>query len=98
MTAWPIGKLNVEGNRIYSDEKILEAAGLKLGQLAGKAEFDAARDRLLATGAFESVGYKFEPIPGTGRTPAPSRSRRSPSYFLTSLMSFVWMKKPFVTI
>jgi outer membrane protein insertion porin family len=65
MTAWPIGKLNVEGNRIYSDEKILEAAGLKVGQLAGKAEFDAARDRLLATGAFESVGYKFEPIPGT---------------------------------
>ena len=65
MSAWPIGKLNVEGNRIYSDEKILEAAGLKLGQMAGKAEFDAARDRLLATGAFESVGYKFEPIPGT---------------------------------
>ena len=33
--------------------------------MAGKAEFDAARDRLLATGAFESIGYKFEPIPGT---------------------------------
>src|SRR6478672_7959956 len=65
MTAWPIGKLNVEGNRIYSDEKILEAAGLKVGQMAGKAEFDAARDRLLATGAFESIGYKFNPIPGT---------------------------------
>jgi outer membrane protein insertion porin family len=65
MTAWPIGKLNVEGNKIYQDEKILAVAGLKLGQMAGKAEFDAARDRLLATGAFESVGYKFEPIPGT---------------------------------
>ena len=33
--------------------------------MAGKAEFDAARDRLPATGAFESVGYKFDPIPGT---------------------------------
>ena len=80
MTAWPVGKLNVEGNKVYSDEKILAMAGLKVGQMAGKAEFDAARDRLLATGAFESVGYKFEPIPGTRTTPAHSRSMRSHSY------------------
>jgi outer membrane protein insertion porin family len=63
--AWPVGKLSVEGNKVYADERILEVAGLNVGQLAGKAEFDAARDRLLATGAFESVGYKFNPIPGT---------------------------------
>ena len=63
--AWPIGKLAVEGNKFYADELILEVAGMKIGQMAGKAEFDAARDRLLATGAFESIGYKFEPIPGT---------------------------------
>jgi outer membrane protein insertion porin family len=65
MTAWPVGKLEVEGNKLYSDEQILSIAGLKVGQMAGKAEFDAARDRLLATGAFESIGYKFNPIPGT---------------------------------
>lgn len=64
MTAWPIGKLSVEGNKIYSADKILAISGMKVGQMAGKAEFDAARDRLLATGAFESIGYKFEPIPG----------------------------------
>jgi outer membrane protein insertion porin family len=64
MQAWPVGALKVEGNKLYSDDKILAAAGLKVGQMAGKTEFDAARDRLLATGAFESVGYKFEPIPG----------------------------------
>ncbi|HYI92204.1 MAG TPA: POTRA domain-containing protein [Bryobacteraceae bacterium] len=63
--AWPIGKLAVEGNKFYADELILEVAGMKIGQMAGKAEFDAARDRLLATGAFESIGYKFDPIPGT---------------------------------
>lgn len=63
--AWPIAKLSIEGNKVYADELILEAAGLKVGQMAGKVEFDAARDRLLATGAFESVGYKFNPIPGT---------------------------------
>ncbi len=65
MSAWPVAKLSVEGNKIYTSDKILAMSGLKVGQMAGKAEFDAARDRLLATGAFESVGYKFEPIPGT---------------------------------
>src|SRR4051794_22991985 len=59
--AWPVGSLQVEGNRIYSSEQILAAAGLKVGQMAGKDEFEAARDRILATGAFESVGYKFGP-------------------------------------
>ncbi len=60
-TSWPVGSLQVEGNRIYSSEQILASAGLKVGQMAGKEEFEAARDRILATGAFESVGYKFGP-------------------------------------
>ena len=60
-TAWPVGSLQVEGNRIYSSGQILAAAGLKVGQMAGKEEFEAARDRILASGAFESVGYRFGP-------------------------------------
>lgn len=65
MQAWPIGKLEVNGNKLYTDEQILAISGMKLGQLAGKAEFDAARDRLLATGAFDSIGYRFDPLPET---------------------------------
>src|SRR3712207_6362041 len=57
--AWPVGELQVKGNKLYSQEQILAVAGLKIGQMAGKAEFDAARDRLLSTGAFEEVGYRF---------------------------------------
>src|SRR5215472_5354928 len=60
---WPIDSLLVDGNRIYSADQILAVAGLKLGQVAGKEEFDSARDRLVASGAFETVGYKFEPGP-----------------------------------
>ncbi len=60
---WPVETLTVEGNRKYTREQVLAVAGLKVGQLAGKAEFEAARDRLTATGAFETVGYKFEPGP-----------------------------------
>jgi len=56
---WPVEKLAVEGNHLYTAEQILAVAGLKIGQLAGKPEFEAARDRLVASGAFETVGYKF---------------------------------------
>lgn len=61
---WPIQSISVEGNRIYTAQQILEVAGLKIGQMAGRPEFEAARDRLVATGAFETVGYKFLPAEG----------------------------------
>ncbi len=60
---WPVETLTVEGNRNYTREQVLAVAGLKVGQLAGKPEFEAARDRLTATGVFETVGYKFAPGP-----------------------------------
>ena len=61
VTRWPIESLTVEGNKNYSAEQILSVAALKIGQLAGKSDFEAARDRLIATGRFETVGYRFGP-------------------------------------
>jgi outer membrane protein assembly factor BamA len=58
---WPIRTLAVEGNRNYSKEQILGVAALKVGQVATKADFDAARDRVVSTGLFETVGYRFAP-------------------------------------
>jgi len=58
---WPIESLKVEGSHNYTQAQILAVAGLKIGQLAGKQDFEAARDRLVATGMFETVGYKFAP-------------------------------------
>src|SRR5262245_38789797 len=60
-TRFPIESLGVEGNRSLTREQVLDIAGLKPGQLAGRAEFDAARDRLVACGAFETVSYRFVP-------------------------------------
>jgi outer membrane protein insertion porin family len=60
---WPIQTLAVEGNHVFPAAAILAVAGLKIGQVAGKAEFEEARDRLTASGAFETVGYKFLPAP-----------------------------------
>ena len=58
---WPVQKLAVEGNRAYTAEQVLAVAGIKVGQAVGRREFEAARDRLVGSGAFETVGYKFEP-------------------------------------
>jgi outer membrane protein insertion porin family len=59
--AFPVASIGVEGNKIYPTERVVAASGLKVGDVAGTKEFDAARDRLLATGAFSSVGYRFTP-------------------------------------
>lgn len=60
---WPIASLEIEGNRIFSRDQVLALAKLRVGQTAGKADFEAARDRLLASGAFDTVGYKFVQAP-----------------------------------
>jgi outer membrane protein assembly factor BamA len=63
-TKWPIQTISIEGNRLYTAAQVTAVTGLKIGQLAGKEEFEAARDRLVATGAFETVGYRFAAAPG----------------------------------
>src|SRR5258706_12281239 len=62
---WPIERLTVEGLKNYSLQQALAATGLKTGQLAGRPDFEAARDRLLATGVFDTVGYRFAPSSGS---------------------------------
>jgi outer membrane protein insertion porin family len=62
---WPIESLAVEGLHTFTREQVLAVTGLKIGQVAGKPEFDAARDKLVACGAFETVGYKF--VAGTNK-------------------------------
>jgi outer membrane protein assembly factor BamA len=51
----------VTGNRQIPAERIAAASGLTLGRPVQKADFDAARERLLATGAFTNVGYEYKP-------------------------------------
>jgi outer membrane protein insertion porin family len=62
---WPIEGLKVEGNHSYTVEQVLAITALKVGQVVGRPEFDAARDRLIASGAFDTVSYRFQPEVGT---------------------------------
>jgi outer membrane protein insertion porin family len=58
---YPLTNLTVRGNKRLTPAEIATAASLKIGQAVNKDLFDAARARLLDSGAFESVGYEFKP-------------------------------------
>jgi outer membrane protein insertion porin family len=56
----PLESVQVTGNREIPAGKILAILDLKLGKTVSRADFDAARERLTATGAFETVGYEYK--------------------------------------
>lgn len=58
---FPLDSIAVEGNRILSTAAIVVASGLKLGAPGSSGIFDAARDRLIASGYFDMVSYQFKP-------------------------------------
>jgi outer membrane protein insertion porin family len=59
--AWPVESILIEGNKTYSREQILAAAAIKVGQRMADTDFAGARQRLLDSGVFESVGLKYGP-------------------------------------
>ncbi|MBM3774652.1 MAG: hypothetical protein FJW37_05750 [Acidobacteria bacterium] len=61
---FPLEILAVRGLSHYSQEQVLQVAGLKLGQLVSQEDFETARDRLEASGVFETVSYRFAPSSG----------------------------------
>ena len=58
---FPLDSIAIEGNRILSTAAITAASGLKRGETANAAVFDAARDRLIASGYFDMVAYQYKP-------------------------------------
>jgi outer membrane protein assembly factor BamA len=60
-TSYTVENLRVEGNHVYTAAQIFTVAGLRVGQKAGKSEFDAAREKLAATGSFDNVSYRYAP-------------------------------------
>lgn len=59
--SWPLETLTITGNHIYTSKQIIAVTGLKLGQAVSEGDFDAARTKLLATGAFTSIAFRFAP-------------------------------------
>lgn len=62
--AWPIETITIKGNEVYSREQILAVAGIHPGDKVTRADIEAARDRLAASGAFDRMEFRFAPAPG----------------------------------
>src|SRR5580692_1229221 len=60
-TSYTVENLGVEGNHNYTADQIVAVAGLRVGQKAGTADFDAAREKLEKSGAFDHVSYRYTP-------------------------------------
>src|SRR5665213_1036550 len=60
-TKHPLQTVHFTGNKRIGTVNILQASGLKIGQPVDQSDFEAAHARLLATGAFESIGFSYEP-------------------------------------
>jgi outer membrane protein insertion porin family len=60
---FPLRAIHIRGNKNLPEAGILSVTGLTVNQKAGKAELDAAKDKLIATGMFETVAFQFEPGP-----------------------------------
>jgi outer membrane protein insertion porin family len=63
---FPLDSITIEGSRILSNAAITAASGLKIGQTANSNVFDAARDRLIASGYFDMVAYRYKPAKDGG--------------------------------
>ncbi|HXE62207.1 MAG TPA: POTRA domain-containing protein [Bryobacteraceae bacterium] len=63
---FPIDSITIEGNRILSSPAIIAASGLRRGAPGNASVFDEARDRLLASGYFDSVAYSYKPATAGG--------------------------------
>ena len=61
-----LATITVTGNTHLTPEHIISMSGLQKGEGVKKDDFDAAQQRLLETGLFETVAYRYEPS-GTGQ-------------------------------
>lgn len=56
-----LATLTVTGNTNLTAENIIAMSGLQKGAPVKKEDFDAAQQRLLESGLFETVAYRYEP-------------------------------------
>lgn len=74
-------EVRTEGQKLLSEAQIVAITGLTVGSGIGKADLQAAADKLVQTGLFDKVSYKFETRTGVVVTYQVQESPRVPAYF-----------------
>ncbi|MGE5647279.1 MAG: POTRA domain-containing protein [Acidobacteriota bacterium] len=60
-SAYPIARIQVEGNVRYTQEAVIQGSGLRVGAQATPEDFEAACKRLADTGLFTSARFRYKP-------------------------------------
>lgn len=74
-------EVRIEGQKHLSEAQIVAMTGLTVGSEVGRADLQAAADKLTQTGLFDKISYRFETRTGVIVTYHVEESPRIPAYF-----------------
>src|SRR5215472_16413464 len=74
-------EVHIEGQKHLSEAQIVAITGLTVGSEVGRADLQAAADKLVQTGLFSKVSYNFQTRSGVVVTYHVEESPRIPAYF-----------------
>lgn len=74
-------EVHADGQKLLSEAQVVAYTGLALGSQVGRADMQAAADKLVATGLFAKVGYNFQTRSGVIVTYQVEEAPRIPAYF-----------------
>ena len=74
-------EVRIEGQKHLSEAQIVAITGLTVGSEVGRADLQAAADKLTQTGLFDKINYHFETRTGVVVTYQVVESPRIPAYF-----------------
>src|SRR5215469_962860 len=74
-------EVHIEGQKHLSEAQIVAITGLTVGSEIGRADLQAAADKLTQTGLFDKISYRFETRVGVIVTYHVEESPRIPAYF-----------------
>jgi outer membrane protein insertion porin family len=60
---YPIEAIRITGNKLFDQAAIVTTTGLHPGDLLEEKRIETARDKLLASGAFTNISYRYDPAP-----------------------------------
>jgi outer membrane protein assembly factor BamA len=86
--AWPLVSARCEGSVRFPETDIVAATGLKSGAKVTLDDFKRAADKLVASGAFERVAYRYSP--DAGGIKLVLQVEDAPQFLAVSFDNFVW--------
>src|SRR5215469_2771374 len=73
-------EVRIEGQKHLSEAQIVSITGLTVGSEIGRADLQAAADKLTKTDLFDKISYHFETLSSVGVTSKSQHSPKAPTF------------------